>query len=80
MSLFTGNHVEKNRRCYDSIRCCTIATMDYGTDPISSFGSYGTGCDTGIRFVKVQHTQSSSDLSFGHCSCINNKHCVVTQK
>ena len=37
MSLFTGNHVEKNRRCCDSIRCCTIATMDYGTDPISSF-------------------------------------------
>ena len=39
MSLFTGNHVEKNRRCCGSIRCCTIATMDYGTDPISSFGS-----------------------------------------
>ena len=37
MSLFTGNHVEKNRMCCDSIRCCTIATMDYGTDPISSF-------------------------------------------
>ena len=37
MSLFTGNHVEKNRRCCDSMRCCTIATMDYGTDPISSF-------------------------------------------
>ena len=38
MSLFTENHVEKNRRCCDSITCCTIATMDYGTDPISSFG------------------------------------------
>ena len=37
MSLFTGNHVVKNRRCCDSIRCCAIATMDYGTDPISSF-------------------------------------------
>ena len=29
--------MEKNRRCCDSVRCCTIATMDYGTDPISSF-------------------------------------------
>ena len=40
MSLFTGNHVEKNGRCCDSIRCCAIATMDYGTDldPIPSFG------------------------------------------
>ena len=37
MSLSTGNHVEKNRRCCDPIRCCTIATMDYGIDPISSF-------------------------------------------
>ena len=37
MSIITGNHVEKNRRCCDSMRCCTIATMDYGTDPISSF-------------------------------------------
>ena len=37
MTVLTGNHVVKNRRCSNSMRCCATATMDYGTDPISSF-------------------------------------------
>ena len=53
MSLFTGNHVEKNRRCCDSIRCCTIATMDYGTDPISSSGCTHVEVSRGLFHFKL---------------------------
>ena len=74
MSLFTGNHVEKNR-CCDSIRCCTIATMDYGTDPISSFlyiTQLGTG--TYCRRWMYKNTcsmsfHSSKSMSWSCLSC-----------
>ena len=63
MSLFTGYHIEKNRRCCDSKRCCAIATMDYGTAPTSSFvGPY--------RFIVFHEPTFRGPLSSIHLSII----------
>ena len=74
MSLFTGNHVEKNRRCCDSIRCCTIATMDYGTDPISSFDTFTI---LGIKYLDKKEwwngISSKNDAMSRGCSISANQ-------
>ena len=62
MSLFTGNHVEKNRRCCDSMRCCTIATMDYGTDPISSFELHNNNWASGSKHPGPSECDVYSDV------------------
>ena len=75
MSLFTGNHVEKNMKCCDSIRCCTIATMDYGTDPISSFDQ--------LLLPYQCHGKDMKECTFsfmaGVSTSTSHKHALFTQ-